>query len=440
MRLAAGIKVLIRAKPEFSAQYGLTLHIDAIDPSYTLGDLEAKKRQIREQLKADGIFDRNRQLPAPWDYRALLVVSPPRAAGLGDFARDADRLQRHGLCEAVYAHSRFEGEGAPASIREAIEAGAGSLAGPAPARCDRHHPRRRRRQRPRLAQRLRARPIHLPEPGAGADRHRPRARQHVLDEVAHQRFDTPSKVVAGIQALIVKRARESQAAFDEVAGLAARQLRTCAGVTPTSSTDGIQRRGARGGHRGSRRRRRSGSTPCSAARSERLHDAAQGALAGDRRTSEPAPAAAWPRRASRTSSLGGAGRCRQPRPASARSATGAQRARATKSSGWRATRLRWGAEAAEATFREVVAQGPEKTLGRGFAVVHSATGEIVTSAAAAGDAKDAGAVPGRIDRASVRRGKERTHERDEDLQGGVRRRCRSTRRPCARSRSPTSTT
>ena len=163
VRLAAGIKVLVRAKPEFSAQYGLTLHIDAIDPSYTLGDLEAKKRQIREQLKAEGIFDRNRQLPAPWDYRFLLVVSPPRAAGLGDFARDADRLQRHGLCEAVYAHSRFEGEGAAASIRELIEQSLSDLVERGAARCDRHHPRRRRRQRPRLAQRLRARPLHLPE-------------------------------------------------------------------------------------------------------------------------------------------------------------------------------------------------------------------------------------------------------------------------------------
>ena len=50
--------------------------------------------------------------------------------------------------------------------------------------------------------------------------------------------------------------------------------------------------------------------------------------------------------------------------------------------------LRWGTEAAEATFREVVAQGPEKTLGRGFAVVHSTTGKIVTSAAAASDARN----------------------------------------------------
>ena len=46
----------------------------------------------------------------------------------------------------------------------------------------------------------------------------------MLDEVAHQRFDTPSKVIAGIEAMIVKRAREAQAAFDEVAGLAGAQF------------------------------------------------------------------------------------------------------------------------------------------------------------------------------------------------------------------------
>ena len=129
VRLAAGIKVLVRARPEFSAQYGLSLHIDSIDSNYTLGDLEAKKRQIRQALKMEGIFDRNRQLPTPWDFRNLLVVSPPRAAGLGDFARDADRLQQHGLCEATYAHSRFEGEGAPTLIREAMASALAAWAG-----------------------------------------------------------------------------------------------------------------------------------------------------------------------------------------------------------------------------------------------------------------------------------------------------------------------
>ena len=48
--------------------------------------------------------------------------------------------------------------------------------------------------------------------------------------------------------------------------------------------------------------------------------------------------------------------------------------------------VRRAGEAAEATFREVVAQGPEKTLGRGFAVVQTADGRLITSASAAAGA------------------------------------------------------
>lgn len=36
-QLAAGIKLLVRARPVFKAQYGFSLEIDAIDAEYTLG-------------------------------------------------------------------------------------------------------------------------------------------------------------------------------------------------------------------------------------------------------------------------------------------------------------------------------------------------------------------------------------------------------------------
>ncbi len=402
VRVAAGIKVLVRARPEFSAQYGLTLHIDAIDPSYTLGDLEAKKRQIREQLKAEELFERNRQLPTPWDYRYLLVVSPPRAAGLGDFARDADRLQRHGLCQAVYAHSRFEGDGAAASIRDVIAQALAAWSSPVP---------------PDAIVIIRgggavndlawlndyelARSICLsPVPvltGIGHERD-----STVLDEVAHQHFDTPSKVVAGIQALIVKRARESQAAFDEVAGLAARQLRTAQKDTDELA-DGIQRRalGAVANARTAVQERLS-AVQRSAQRT--LHDATQGvqqAMSGVRSGASGQIAAARIKTSSLATEVRG--------KATAGADSRRQRTQELVDDVARLARntVRWGADAAEATFREVVAQGPEKTLGRGFAVVHSATGEIVTSAAAAGDAKDLQVKfkDGSID-ATVRRDKE----------------------------------
>lgn len=118
--LAAGIKLLVRARPVFKPQYGFSLEIDGIDPTYTLGDLEAKKREIRERLQREGLHGQNKALPAPWDYAHVLVVSPQAAAGLGDFAKEANRLARFGLCSFAYVHSRFQGEGAAAEIRSAL--------------------------------------------------------------------------------------------------------------------------------------------------------------------------------------------------------------------------------------------------------------------------------------------------------------------------------
>jgi exodeoxyribonuclease VII large subunit len=49
----------VRARPVYKPQFGFTLDIDAIDPSYTLGDLEAKKRELRERLKREKLFNLN---------------------------------------------------------------------------------------------------------------------------------------------------------------------------------------------------------------------------------------------------------------------------------------------------------------------------------------------------------------------------------------------
>lgn len=114
--IGAGIKLLVRARPVFKAQYGFSLEIDAIDPEYTLGDLEARKKEIRARLQREGVFDSNRQLAPPWDYRLVLVVAPQDAAGLRDFRKEAERLAGFGICRFVYAHSRFQGEGAAREI------------------------------------------------------------------------------------------------------------------------------------------------------------------------------------------------------------------------------------------------------------------------------------------------------------------------------------
>ena len=88
--LRTDIKILCLAKVRFDVLYGLDLIIEDIDPAFTLGDLAAKLRRIRERLTQEHLYDLNRRLPAPVEFVRVAVISPETSAGLGDF--------RWGLC------------------------------------------------------------------------------------------------------------------------------------------------------------------------------------------------------------------------------------------------------------------------------------------------------------------------------------------------------
>lgn len=79
------MKVLLNVEVVFHELYGYSLNIRDIDPTYTIGDLERKKREILAQLEADGVIDMNRELEFPVLPKTIAVISSPTAAGLGDF-------------------------------------------------------------------------------------------------------------------------------------------------------------------------------------------------------------------------------------------------------------------------------------------------------------------------------------------------------------------
>ncbi len=85
--LSAGLKVLVQVKVTFHEQYGYSLTITDIDPSYTLGDAAQKRKQIIEQLRKDGLLTANAELPMPMLPQRIAVVSSATAAGYGDFTR-----------------------------------------------------------------------------------------------------------------------------------------------------------------------------------------------------------------------------------------------------------------------------------------------------------------------------------------------------------------
>ena len=218
MSLGSGIKLLIRAKPTVHVIHGLNLTVDEIDPQYTLGDLEAKKRDIRQRLQREGLLHLNRSLPAALDYNAVLVVAPQGGAGLGDFQVEADRLQRMEICRFTYVLSRFQGDGAAAEVKASLLDGLQewqALKGTLPDAVVIIRGGGAANDLAWLNDYDLARAIcELPVPvltGIGHERD-----STVLDEVAQQCFDTPSKVIHGIEQVIQRRAREAAGYFAQI--------------------------------------------------------------------------------------------------------------------------------------------------------------------------------------------------------------------------------
>ena len=58
----SGIKVLVEVSVEFHELYGYSLTVLDIDPTYTVGDMERKRREILRQLEEEGVIDLNKEL------------------------------------------------------------------------------------------------------------------------------------------------------------------------------------------------------------------------------------------------------------------------------------------------------------------------------------------------------------------------------------------
>ena len=84
-QLHAGMKVLLKVKAQFHEAYGFSWMVTDIDPTYTLGDMARKRQEIISQLKAEGVFDLQKELRLPLFCQHIAVISSETAAGYGDF-------------------------------------------------------------------------------------------------------------------------------------------------------------------------------------------------------------------------------------------------------------------------------------------------------------------------------------------------------------------
>ncbi len=117
-RLAAGMKVLVEVAPTFHELYGYSLNVTDIDPTYTMGDLARRRKEILAQLDADGVLTLNKELELPRPLLRIAVISSGTAAGYGDFC---DQLAQSGYAFRTCLFSAtMQGDGVEQSIIAAL--------------------------------------------------------------------------------------------------------------------------------------------------------------------------------------------------------------------------------------------------------------------------------------------------------------------------------
>ncbi len=83
--LKENISILCLASIEYSPKHGLALHIQDIEPSYTLGEMVKNRNAVIERLKKEGVFTHNKNLPMPLLPKRIAVISVETSKGYSDF-------------------------------------------------------------------------------------------------------------------------------------------------------------------------------------------------------------------------------------------------------------------------------------------------------------------------------------------------------------------
>ena len=118
--LRSGLKVLLKVYAQFHEAFGFSWIVTDIDPTYTLGDMVRKRQEIIQKLKAEGVFDLQRELSLPRFCQHIAVISSETAAGYGDFCRQLSE-NVYGFCFSVtFFPATMQGEGVEKSIIAAL--------------------------------------------------------------------------------------------------------------------------------------------------------------------------------------------------------------------------------------------------------------------------------------------------------------------------------
>ena len=118
--LRAGLRVLVRVMVTYHEIYGFSLQIIDLDPRYTLGEVERRRRETIARLQEEGVWDMNRELELNRPTLRIAIVSSNTAAGYQDFMNEI-RRSTYRFNTTLFS-SLMQGDAAEESIISALHA------------------------------------------------------------------------------------------------------------------------------------------------------------------------------------------------------------------------------------------------------------------------------------------------------------------------------
>ncbi|GAB6182331.1 exodeoxyribonuclease VII large subunit [Thermodesulfovibrio hydrogeniphilus] len=121
MSLQSGLKILFLGRATFHEKHGFSIYINQIDPSFTIGEMALKKKEIIDRLTREGLIDRNKLIEVPIVIQRIAIVSSATAAGYEDFLNILHHNEYHFKFYTYLFDSFVQGEGAAISMIESLK-------------------------------------------------------------------------------------------------------------------------------------------------------------------------------------------------------------------------------------------------------------------------------------------------------------------------------
>ncbi len=118
--LKPGNDVLFALKIEFHAVYGLKLNVLNIDPTFSYGAIEKKRKEVIKKLKKEGRLEKQKEIKLPVIIKRIALIGSPDTSGFTDFKEELLNNHSYNKFKIIVFPVRVQGEYAAKEIANAV--------------------------------------------------------------------------------------------------------------------------------------------------------------------------------------------------------------------------------------------------------------------------------------------------------------------------------